>query len=214
MRLTTKNGYAFFDVTSAMQKAIRRADIPYAGWWAHELLESGYYKYVWTRLLVISAEDCADILTAEIESLQRCYMAVRDKNKPTKGRIFLSKAVILLCKSDKSRDADHLQNYCRDHMTDVDTHTLAEQIEAAYVETNSTALPEIPQYAYDVHTSTGKRMGKNKEQFFREEQEALKPVSATNALDHYAYQGSPEQLHGKTTEPPEQPVRRRSRRVI
>jgi len=31
----------------------------------------------------------------------------------------------------------------------------------------------VPEYVYDVHTLKGKRMGKTKEDFFKEEQQAL-----------------------------------------
>lgn len=33
----------------------------------------------------------------------------------------------------------------------------------------------IPEYAYDVHTLKGKKMGKTKEDFFREEHNSLEP---------------------------------------
>ena len=58
MRFTTKRGYEFGEVSSAMQKAVRRADTRLAGYWALELWASGYGNYVWKRLLTVSAEDC------------------------------------------------------------------------------------------------------------------------------------------------------------
>ena len=54
----TKRGYEFGEVSSAMQKAIRRADAKLAGYWALELWESGFGQYVWRRLLTVNAEDC------------------------------------------------------------------------------------------------------------------------------------------------------------
>ena len=48
----------FGEVSSAMQKAIRRADAKLAGYWALELWESGFGQYVWRRLLTVSAEVC------------------------------------------------------------------------------------------------------------------------------------------------------------
>ena len=56
--LKTIRGYAFGEVASALQKAIRRADARLAGYWTIELFESGYREYLWRRLLTISAEDC------------------------------------------------------------------------------------------------------------------------------------------------------------
>ncbi len=57
MNLRTKRGYQFGEVSSTMQKAIRRADAKLAGYWALELWESGFGKYCWKRLLTVSAED-------------------------------------------------------------------------------------------------------------------------------------------------------------
>ena len=112
MRFRTTRGYNFGEVSSAMQKAIRRGDAKHAGYWALELFASGYGNYVWKRLLTISAEDCWGILTQEVKALHDGYQHV-NKGIPVrdhKGRIFISKAVILLCLSKKSRDPDHLQN--------------------------------------------------------------------------------------------------------
>ena len=49
MRIMTKRGYDFGEVSSAMQKAIRRADTRLAGYWALELWHSGFGNYVWNR---------------------------------------------------------------------------------------------------------------------------------------------------------------------
>ena len=58
MRLRTIRGYDFSEVSSAMQKAVRRGEAQLAGYWALELWASGFGNYVWKRLLTISAEDC------------------------------------------------------------------------------------------------------------------------------------------------------------
>ena len=55
MIIRTVCGYDFFEVSSAMQKAIRRADTGVAGFFALELWASGYRDYVWKRLYTISA---------------------------------------------------------------------------------------------------------------------------------------------------------------
>jgi len=90
--LRTIRGYAFGEVASAMQKAIRRGDARLAGYWAVELFESNYREYVWRRLLTISAEDCWGILTAEVEALYRSWQVI-DKQKKGGGRVFIAKAV-------------------------------------------------------------------------------------------------------------------------
>jgi replication-associated recombination protein RarA len=53
MIIRTVCGYDFFEVSSAMQKAIRRADTGVAGFFALELWASGYRDYVWKRLFII-----------------------------------------------------------------------------------------------------------------------------------------------------------------
>jgi hypothetical protein len=81
MRFLTKRGYEFGEVSSAMQKAIRRGDTRLAGYWALELWASGYGNYVWKRLLTVSAEDCWGILTQEVKALHDSYALV-NQNVP------------------------------------------------------------------------------------------------------------------------------------
>jgi replication-associated recombination protein RarA len=154
-----------------MQKAIRRGDAKLAGYWALELWESGFGKYCWKRLLTVSAEDCWGILTAEVKALHDAYQTVNEglPAKQHRGRIFISKAVILLCLAKKSRDPDHLQNFVYDQMAGLDPEALAGELRAA-----EDYLP-IPAYAYDCHTREGRKRGKTKKDFFKAEQEALEP---------------------------------------
>ncbi|MCF7675097.1 MAG: ParB N-terminal domain-containing protein [Akkermansiaceae bacterium] len=169
--LNTKRGYSFPAVSSAMQKAVRRGDAKLAGYWALELWASGFGQYVWRRLLTVSAEDCWGILTQEVKALHDSYTEINQHTpaKKPKGRIFISKAVILLCLAKKNRDADHLQNFVYDQQAGLEPETLIDELEAAgqYV--------PIPDYAYDCHTPQGRRMGKTKAEFFRAEQDALTP---------------------------------------
>lgn len=167
--LKTINGHDFFEVSSTLQKSIRRGDAKVAGIAALELFPR-YRKYIWKRLLTISAEDCYGLITREIESLYRSYQFINEGNsKWDKGRIFISKAVILLCESIKSRDADHLQNLVYDDlgMNDEDVQQYINEVRQEAFKT--------PDYAYDVHTRKGKMMGKTKTDFMIEEQEALEP---------------------------------------
>lgn len=167
MKLWTVGGFDFFECASAMQKAIRRADTKTAGYFALELWHSGYRDYVWKRLFTISAEDCYGLITSEIEALWQGHELVNKNVKgDPKGRIFVSKAVILLCECRKCRDADHLQNFIYDkEMADV---------ERWINDIRQNPIP-IPDYTFDVHTRKGKKMGRTKEEFFREEYNALKP---------------------------------------
>lgn len=166
MIIRTKGGYDFFECSSAMQKAIRRADVRVAGFFALELWSSGYRDYVWKRLFTISAEDCYGLITHEIEALWQGHELVNRSAKDPKGRIFVSKAVLLLCDCRKCRDADHLQNLIYDR-NDVDVERWIDDVRAE-------PLP-VPEYTFDVHTRKGKKMGRTKEEFFRDELDALRP---------------------------------------
>jgi replication-associated recombination protein RarA len=167
--LKTVKGYDFFQCSSAMQKAIRRGDARIAGYFALELWKSNYATYVWKRLLTVSAEDCWGILTQEVEALYRSWELINKNQKEPKGRIFISKAVILLCLSKKSRDADHLQNIIYDKEIGIGADDILGALE------ESGDYIEIPDYALDVHTMAGRKRGATKAQFFHDEQEGLKP---------------------------------------
>jgi replication-associated recombination protein RarA len=174
MRYRTVGGHDLGDVTSAMQKAIRRGDARLAGYWAIELFESGYHEYIWRRLLTISAEDCWGILTQEVAGLRAAFREVNarpSKDRKTRGRIFIAKAVILLAAAKKSRDADHLTNLVYD-ADGVDAETLTRELEETR---RSPEAVEIPDYALDCHTRRGKDAGKTKRDFFLEEYDALAP---------------------------------------
>lgn len=167
--LKTIHGYNFYNVSSCLQKSIRRADVKLAGYMALELWSSGFIAYLWKRLFTISAEDCWGIITKEIEALWQGYQLVNEGSKEPKGRIFISKAVILLCAAKKCRDADHLSNFVYDKMAGLTAEELDKEI------SECTDYVKLPNYVYDVHTLYGKKMGKTKEQFFKDEYEALKP---------------------------------------
>ena len=149
--LRTQRGYDFYEVASALQKSIRRGDVKLAGYMALELFPR-YAEYCWKRLLTISAEDCHGLVTQEIKALYDSFHVVNKgkRGEELKGRIFISKAVIILCKQLLSD----------------------EEIERAFEEARSERM-EIPDYVYDCHTRKGKAMGRTKQQFFEEEDRAL-----------------------------------------
>ena len=167
-QIRTVRGYLLLEVSSALQKSVRREDAASAGYWAVELFESGFQGYLWRRLLTISAEDCWGVITHEIEALNRAWALIH-KQKPGGGRIFAAKATILLCQARKCRDADHLTNLVYDPKQ-IDEATLEASLNEARTQPEA-----IPHYAFDCHTQKGKRAGKTKQDFFRDEFKALKP---------------------------------------
>ena len=169
-QLKTQRGYDFYEVASALQKAIRRSDTKIAGYFALELFPT-YHNYVWKRLLTVSAEDCyGPMITKEVKALHDSFLFINKGKKRDRmgGRIFISKAVILLCTWKHNRDADLLSNYVYDMKHGIDDAT----IEGYFEEVRNQDIT-VPEYVYDVHTLKGKRMGKTKEDFFKEEQQAL-----------------------------------------
>lgn len=170
MKLYTQRGYDFYEVASALQKSIRRADVKLAGYMALELFPR-YAEYCWKRLLTISAEDCYGVITQEIKALYDSFHVINKSAKNVgelKGRIFISKAVIILCTWKHNRDADLLSNFIYDKKALISD----EEIEKLFEEVRQEPM-EIPEYVYDVHTRRGKLMGKTKSDFFHEEQASL-----------------------------------------
>lgn len=170
--MKTKRGYDFFEVSSALQKAIRRGNEKVAGYFALELFASNFYNYAWKRLLTMSAEDIKGPVTKEILSLHQSFEMVNTpKKEKVGGRIFISKAVIILCREVKSRDADHLQNLVYDLNISLSENDIGKILEEEGRVKNRT----IPEYAYDIHTRKGKKMKKTKKMFFLEENSSLFP---------------------------------------
>lgn len=167
--LYTLNGYNMYDMTSLYQKAIRRGDVERASFAAHELFYK-FNKHLWKRTFIISAEDCDGVITQEIESLYNSQEIVSG-GKSEKEPIFISKAIVLLCKCMKNRDADYVGcNLFNDHLKD--------EIEKEPVNNLSRAELEggkIPDWTYDVHTLKGKRLGRTLSDMIKSEQEALYP---------------------------------------
>lgn len=169
----TKRGYQLLDVASVLQKSIRRGDAKLAGYFGQELVASGYHNYAWKRLLTISAEDCAGVITKEIKALYDSFILV-NKGQPRgkiKGRIFISKAILILCQAPKSRDADHLQCLLYDHKLGITDEEIIEAIKADDLK----PIEELPDYTFDVHTKKGRIEGATKSKFFIDEHVALKP---------------------------------------
>lgn len=178
-RILTKRGYDMYAVTSALQKSIRRADVKVAGYMALELFPE-YAEHCWKRLLTISAEDCAGIVTQEIKALYDSFHII-NKNVPKdkmKGRLFISKAVIILCTVGHNRDADLLSNFIYDKKKYLTDELISQVLE-------DDEKQEIPDYAYDIHTLKGKMSGKTRKEFFKEEEDAL--ANRTASLFEFDY---------------------------
>jgi hypothetical protein len=174
-RLFTKGGYDFYVVASLLQKSLRRGDVVLASRACNELLPR-YANYAWKRLLTVSAEDCAEMVTGEVMALRDAWKVINEGVKDKdKGRIFLAKAIVLLAKAHHSRDADVLNILVSDRLP-------AEVFDAALREAEAVDAGDghldLPEWVFDVHTREGRRRGKTKAQFLREEQDALTDASS------------------------------------
>ena len=144
---TTAKGYDLHEVISALQKEIRRCKEYEAVYWAREL-ESLNPKALWNRLKVIASEDIglADPLASLIvDVLEKQYYDAVDR-KNDSSRLFLVHAVLYLARSPKSRMVDNL-------------------LAVVYNDENKL---EIPDYALDMHTYRGRKMGRGLDHFFAE----------------------------------------------
>lgn len=151
--IKTKKGYDFFECSSALQKCIRRGREDEALYWAVELYDSNFGEYVWKRLRIMSSEDVGlaePLMPANIWALYRMYQEQakkkEDKNEPQ--RLFLTHAVLLLCRARKSRMIDWSLLW-------------------AWL-THPFRRLEIPDFALDKHNERGRRLGRSWKHFFDE----------------------------------------------
>jgi replication-associated recombination protein RarA len=152
-QLKTRKGYDFFEVSSALQKCIRRGLEDQAMYWAVELFTSNYAEYAWKRLRIMASEDvglAAPGVVAEVAALYQHHKLQAskkdDKNQPE--RLFLTHAVLLLCRAPKSRVVDHALLY----------HWLRHEH----------VHEPIPDLALDKHNERGRRLGRGWKHFFEE----------------------------------------------
>lgn len=144
----TRKNYDFYECSSAFQKAIRRGEEKLACFFAFELVASGYSKYIWRRIFVITSEDIGladDNMPVKIKALHNMWEYCVDKN-PEESSMIILQAVVMLSRSKKSRLIDHLKIWAL----------------------KSGFRPEVPDYALDVHTRRGKIKGRGLKFFLSE----------------------------------------------
>lgn len=98
----SRNGHSIFEISSLIQKALRRSDTRMALYAAAEMLPK-YRNYLWKRLLTVSAEDCHDMMTQTIMKLHSedvCTGTGYNKGP-------LEKAISILLSASKNRDGDY-----------------------------------------------------------------------------------------------------------
>lgn len=159
--LKSPGGFVNGDVSSAMQKAIRRGDVEGALFWATEFEIGGYGNYVWERLRIIASEDVG-LADPEVVILTRTlyenWEQRVDKEKkaakaghpiPRESVQFILHAVWALALAKKHRGVDHAVM--------VFYHSDRSKI--------PTCANGIPDHVYDMHTAKGKQMGRGVRHF-------------------------------------------------
>jgi replication-associated recombination protein RarA len=152
--MPTPGGHLAGEVASALQKSIRRGLEREALYWASELDLAGFPDYLWRRLRIIASEDvglAAPEVAVQVRVLSDNFIDQRKHNKTSKTgmrsgeRLFIVQAVILLVRAPKSRMVDHAV--------------------MAVWEGDRERL-EVPDFALDMHTARGRRLGRSVDHFF------------------------------------------------
>ena len=169
----------FFTWLSAMQKEIRRGNEVEAFYWAFHTVENGYFTHVKSRLRVIAHED---IGTADLTVLPFVSQCIADmetwyKEKNNHWVLALANAVLALCRARKSRDADHLHIIVRS-------------------DRKKGLKLDVPDYAFDKHTSQGKKLNRGFKHFF-EEAAKLNPDCSNSSYAEKAKKACIELEEGK-----------------
>jgi replication-associated recombination protein RarA len=147
----TQRGYDIYELLSALQKDIRRGNEYQAMFWAVEL-ESFNPTALWNRLRVITSEDIGianPLAPLIVDVLEKEYDDAKERENDS-CRLFLVHAVLFLARSRKSRIVDDLLNVVYGEIQHEDKKLA------------------IPDYALDMHTLAGKKIGRGLEHFCSE----------------------------------------------
>jgi replication-associated recombination protein RarA len=148
----TLHGLAADEIVSTLQKSIRRGLVENAVLAARELVLTSpeLEAFMWARLAVIAVEDVGfgDIdMPLRIDTLSRNHAQCA----PGSGDRFLFAvhAIRLLCRAQKDRTSDEMAGWARRAL-------------------DRGTLPEIPDFALDMHTRRGQQMGRDGVHFLEE----------------------------------------------
>ena len=149
----TANGFAADEVISALQKSIRRGltDNALLLAWEMYVTSPEMEQMLWSRLCVISVEDVgfgnaqAPVLVETLFQMHQRYP------RPEHDRfMFAAHAIRVMAGGAKDRTTDEMASWAKQSVS------LGER------------LPEIPDFALDMHTRRGKEMGRDYRWFVEE----------------------------------------------
>ena len=150
--ITTRNGISGDLVISALQKSIRRGLAEEAVTFAYEMYITSeqFEDKLWRRLQAISVEDVgfgdlsAPVLINALNQMRQNF-PYTDGDRP----IFFVHAIRYLAAAQKDRTSDNLKNIVKRGF-------------------EYGRVPEIPDFAYDMHTVEGRKMGRDFKHFLAE----------------------------------------------
>ena len=153
VNVRTRHDFPADEVISALQKEIRRGNTENAALLAYEMVTTSpeLEAYLWHRLQVISVEDVgwgdlqAPVLIHALHQINQSF----DRQKGER-LLFAIHAVRYLCACHKDRSSDEM------------TMWIKRQVESGRL------LPTIPDYALDMHTARGGKMGRDLRHFLEE----------------------------------------------
>jgi replication-associated recombination protein RarA len=151
--IRTRHDLAADEVISALQKEIRRGHTENAAFLAYEMLTTSeeLETKLWQRLQVISVEDIGYGQADAPILIQALFQMHNNFPRPQGDRfLFALHAVRYLCQCTKDRSSDELLNWVK-HA--IETEGLS---------------PVVPEYAIDMHTKAGRRLGRGERHFLEE----------------------------------------------
>jgi replication-associated recombination protein RarA len=168
--ITTRNGISGDEIISMLQKSIRRGIEKNAVAAAYEMYITSpqFEDKMWRRLLAISVEDIgfgevtAPNLVWTLSRMRKEFL-YQDGDRP----MFFVHAIRYLCRCKKERSSDHVKNM-----------TIKEFAHGR--------IPEVPDYAYDLHTKKGREMGRDELHFLTEASKVIPQLESEDIKKIYA----------------------------
>lgn len=148
----SSSGYSMDEVVSSLQKCIRRGMEEESMYWALEMIDSGYGNWMWKRLVIMSFEDIGwknpDVIALVIAGYQATKAFAKSMKEP--DPTIVGPCVLAMCRAkNKSREGDDLAWW------------IGEQRRRGL-------KLNVPDFAKDEHTGSGRRMGRKTDFWFEE----------------------------------------------
>ena len=160
--IVSRNGLPGDELISMLQKSIRRGIEENALAAAYEMYITSpqFLEKLWRRLMAISVEDIGFGDTMAPVQIHTLYQISKefpymDGDQP----LFFMQAIRILCRCQKERSTDNIKNQ-------------------VIKEWEHGTKPQVPDYAYDLHTRKGRAMGRDEMHFLTEASRVIPQVES------------------------------------